>query len=293
MKYVLNLTVAFDFDSRRLSLRNDDRIFIDLTKPATRLLIELIKNNRTNTSREDLLNNVWINYGFSASNASLNNYISELRRSFATLEMNRDVIITIPKVGFRLDADIQTIARFGSPETCKEQVLDDLSVAAEQPDDSTTQVKREGSPAPPIDIVPPQIEAGSNSATVAKTTNLKATIKIKLLSLCLALLVLFIYFMATKPDNTVPVEQLFQEGQCTIYSLGPDKDTPNMLSRIKLHIAKMNIDCRSVKRDVFYIEELPEKNVNNTIFISVCDKSEDNQYRTCRNKFEDTRKNIK
>ena len=43
MKYIINFTITFDPDSRLLKLRNKDQLTIELSKPATRLLIELIK----------------------------------------------------------------------------------------------------------------------------------------------------------------------------------------------------------------------------------------------------------
>lgn len=50
--------VTFDLDTRKLSLYNNEDIFVELTKPASRLLIELIKNNRQNVSRDALMKSV-------------------------------------------------------------------------------------------------------------------------------------------------------------------------------------------------------------------------------------------
>lgn len=58
MKHVINLMVTFDLDTRKLSLYNNEDIFVELTKPASRLLIELIKNNRQNVSRDALMKSV-------------------------------------------------------------------------------------------------------------------------------------------------------------------------------------------------------------------------------------------
>ncbi len=51
MKYIINFTITFDPDSRLLKLRNKDQLTIELSKPATRLLIELIKNNKNEMPR--------------------------------------------------------------------------------------------------------------------------------------------------------------------------------------------------------------------------------------------------
>ncbi|WP_438439668.1 winged helix-turn-helix domain-containing protein [Klebsiella pneumoniae] len=82
MKYIINFTITFDPDSRLLKLRNKDQLTIELSKPATRLLIELIKNNKNEMPRETLIKHVWEDYGFSPSSATLSNHISELRKAF-------------------------------------------------------------------------------------------------------------------------------------------------------------------------------------------------------------------
>lgn len=204
MKYIINLTISFDLDSRKLSLYDDERIFIELTKPATRLLMELIKNNRINTSREELLNNVWLNYGFAASNAGLNNYISELRKSFVTLEMNREVIITIPKIGFRLDADIQTIAKVANKE------IADVKIEPESSEDAQEKIvppepERQGAlpkeAAKPSEAENKQPEQKRSLPLIAKPNSLKILSRVKILLFTLSLLLVVFVVIVTKSDN--------------------------------------------------------------------------------------------
>ncbi|WP_431225008.1 winged helix-turn-helix domain-containing protein [Serratia sp. L9] len=119
MNYIINLTITFDPENRALVLENDIQQSVELSKPATRLLSELINNNRVNLNRDDILKSVWEDYGFSPSNASLNNHISELRKALTSLGMNKNIIFTVPRVGFRMDAEIHPIP---SPTTAiKEQ----------------------------------------------------------------------------------------------------------------------------------------------------------------------------
>ena len=80
MKYIVNKTVVFDSNEMTLYLYENTQIVTRLTKPATRLLLTLIQNSGVNVNRDTLLENVWLTYGFTASNAGLNNYISELRK---------------------------------------------------------------------------------------------------------------------------------------------------------------------------------------------------------------------
>uniref|UniRef100_UPI001F5F12FA winged helix-turn-helix domain-containing protein n=1 Tax=Klebsiella variicola TaxID=244366 RepID=UPI001F5F12FA len=106
MKYIINFTITFDPDSRLLKLRNKYQLTIELSKPATRLLIELIKNNKNEMTRETLIKHVWEDYGFSPSSATLSNHTSELRKTFEALGINKDILITVPRVGFKMEAEI-------------------------------------------------------------------------------------------------------------------------------------------------------------------------------------------
>lgn len=109
MKYIINLTIIFDPKGRELVLKNDSQLSLGLSKPATRLLNELVNNSNIDLSRDQLIKRVWEDYGFSPSNATLNNHISELRKAFESLGANKDIIITLPRLGFRLQAEIYPI----------------------------------------------------------------------------------------------------------------------------------------------------------------------------------------
>ncbi|MGO3397574.1 MAG: winged helix-turn-helix domain-containing protein, partial [Serratia proteamaculans] len=85
MKYIINLNFVFNAQDRLLTLKNDNNISILLSKPATRLLCELITNNNTTLFREDIIKAVWTDYGFTPSTASLSNHISELRKAFESI----------------------------------------------------------------------------------------------------------------------------------------------------------------------------------------------------------------
>lgn len=78
---------------------------VKLTLTASRLLDTLLKAPEGILSREQLLTMVWDDYGLQASNSSLNQYISILRRTLAAFGCE-ELIITVPKLGFRLNPDI-------------------------------------------------------------------------------------------------------------------------------------------------------------------------------------------
>ncbi|HHQ4314580.1 TPA: winged helix-turn-helix domain-containing protein, partial [Serratia fonticola] len=123
MKYIINLSVVFEPDTRILALKNDSMLSIELTKPACRLLCELIENNRSTRSKDLLIQNVWVNYGFTHSKANLSNHMSELRKAFVNLGLGSDVIVTVPKVGFRMEAEIHPVAE--QEKTLKEVMIEE------------------------------------------------------------------------------------------------------------------------------------------------------------------------
>ncbi|MFI8415317.1 transcriptional regulator [Serratia sp. NPDC078593] len=284
MKYIINLTIVFDLDNRRLSLYNDERIFIELTKPATRLLIELIKNNRINNSREELLNNVWVDYGFTASNAGLNNYISELRKSFTTLEMNREVIITIPKVGFRMDADIQSILATHGREILDEQPPqedpDNVLAKIDQPSakheedvqEDLAQQTRQPEPAPLYRHFPQ-----------AKITRIPP--KFVVLLLLMSLLLIIALVIVKNGETKAQLVPLYRDGECHVSTLSANKGKGDMVNTARSYISRLNLDCHNTKYDILYTEQRPGVSIKNRVFIVACVKSDDddNEYSSCSN----------
>ena len=281
MKFIINLTIVFDVDNRKLSLYNDDRIYIELTKPATRLLLELIKNNEIDTSRDELLQSVWVNYGFVASNAGLNNYISELRKSFIALEMSREVIKTIPKLGFRLTADIQSVAKTERKESSENGIVESIyehnrkELAPLNPGLEDLQI------APEKPVVTQQEQITSTPPRRGGRV-LKFKAGMFALYLVPALLVLF-FLMTTQTNNQAKKNLLYQEGLCKVFTLGADKGTEEMVIRAKKQISDININCQRDKHDLFYVEQHPDNNVINRVFIAVCNPIGNEEYSSCAN----------
>lgn len=106
MGYVFNFSVIFDADKRRLCLLHDEESSVGISAPACRLLTVLVQNNGETLTRTWLLKVVWEDYGFTGSNSNLNNYLSELRKAINMLDPTLDIIITTPKVGIKLEANI-------------------------------------------------------------------------------------------------------------------------------------------------------------------------------------------
>ncbi|HIE4798804.1 TPA: winged helix-turn-helix domain-containing protein [Serratia marcescens] len=106
MCYIINKNVCFSPKDKTLSLTTAIEDSVSLSNQATRLLSELIKENNKAVTREHLLKTVWEDYGLTPSNNNLYMAVSELRKSFILLGLDKNIIRTIPKSGFAFEAQI-------------------------------------------------------------------------------------------------------------------------------------------------------------------------------------------
>ncbi|TQI82269.1 DNA-binding winged helix-turn-helix (wHTH) protein [Serratia fonticola] len=266
MKYIINLIVIFDPDNRVLTLKNDLQQSVELSKPATRLLCELLNNNRTSLLRDDILKSVWEDYGFSPSNASLNNHISELRKAFTNLGMNKEIIFTVPRVGFRMDAEIHPIQK--QTETIKEEASSTEIPFSEGPNSSTTISSAK------------MMEQGDHRSIYL---SLK---KHKMISFILALLLLLTLVAGTRTlihTNKEDVNFLINHDKCSLYTLNDNKPSESYTAKIVKEIAEEGIDCSQQELDIFYAEARPNNDRLRIRLIAACSKIGSDKYNNCLN----------
>ncbi|MBK0002039.1 winged helix-turn-helix domain-containing protein [Erwinia sp. S38] len=138
MKYSINNLVEFDACAGMLILLGEENIPVQLSKPGCRLLNELVTHSGITLTRDELLQNVWGNHGLSPSSNNLSNHISFLRKIFSQLGME-DIIITSPREGFRLEAEVLIVI----DSQCRQEER----IEEEEEEDSFTELKpdtREG-----------------------------------------------------------------------------------------------------------------------------------------------------
>lgn len=104
MKYLIDRLVVFNTDDGTLHLPSSEDV-IRLALPAARLLETFLSSEGSELTREYLLETVWDKHGLHASGNNLNQYVSILRRNLSLLGCH-ELIITLPKLGFRLNAAI-------------------------------------------------------------------------------------------------------------------------------------------------------------------------------------------
>lgn len=245
MKYTLNLIVVFDPELRTLALNNNKLTSIELSKPSCRVLNEFIKYNGDNLSRDLLLKNAWEDYGFPPSNASLNNCISELRKSFVSLGIDKPIIITLPRVGFRMEAEIHP--------TPKQK--NDIKIKKEE----STFFK-------PAHVVELKEEEAVNthSPVIIKKSMMKP-----ILALVSALGLIGIALQLWTPS--AQLKRIGVYNQCDIYSIRKEPN-PGSELRAKQMLRSEKLDCDQPGQDIFYTEERPDNDLLKITFLAACKK---------------------
>jgi len=110
MKYQLAGLLVYDNEDGSITLCNAAESESQmLTCTAQTILNLLIAHHGIVVERETFLQQVWDDRGLRGSSNSLNQYISILRKMFATLAPEHLFIVTVPKVGFMLSGDIAIV----------------------------------------------------------------------------------------------------------------------------------------------------------------------------------------
>lgn len=261
MKYTINLIVVFDPEHRTLALNNNNQMTIELSKPSCRVLNEFIKNNGVNLSREMLLKNAWEDYGLTPSNASLNNYISELRKSFIGLGIDKPVIITLPRMGFRMEADIHP-----APKHTTEISVKEGEIVTAKLENAVDFIKED----PPTTF----------SFSLPNKT-IKKPIKWNHLTLFAGLCILGIVLLLQWIPST-QFKLMATYKKCDIYSIRQEPLPGFELSAINILEAE-KVDCDHAKHDIFYTEERPDNDMFKITFLAACKKNQnESNYQLCR-----------
>jgi len=105
MRFDIEGFIIFDTEEASLvNLLTGD--CIELSATSTRLLANLLQHRGDIVSRLDIFQSVFEEYGARASNSNLNQYVSTLRRSLSDLGLEKDVIVTVPRIGFKISDEV-------------------------------------------------------------------------------------------------------------------------------------------------------------------------------------------
>lgn len=117
MKHLLADALVYNDEDGSISLVDAPDVEPQvLTATANGIMKMLVNHHGNVVEREDFLHEVWDERGLQGSNNSLNQYISILRKMLTSLVPDTAFIVTVPKMGFMLSADITVQAHPDEPE---------------------------------------------------------------------------------------------------------------------------------------------------------------------------------
>ena len=120
MKYLLADAIVYNDEDGSVSLINaPDEDAQLLTCTANTIMKLLVQHHGNVVERETFLQEVWDRRGLQGSNNSLNQYISILRKMLAALLPDALLIVTVPKTGFMLSADVTVTPLEEAPPTAE------------------------------------------------------------------------------------------------------------------------------------------------------------------------------
>ncbi len=102
--YSINGTIAFIPQRNVLILIANDKKSVSLNIPASRCLLLLIQQDGNTVPRDTFFQEVWIKHGSQVTSNGFYQNISLLRRAFKELGVEEDIVVTVPRVGVRLNA---------------------------------------------------------------------------------------------------------------------------------------------------------------------------------------------
>lgn len=267
MIYRINETIIYNPDDGTVNVVDDISqtvvAEISLAPTANRLLNILISHQGSVLQREELLEQVWDNYGLKSSNNSLNQYVSMLRRNFADLGLEEMSIVTVPRVGFMFSQDLQVVTESTEP--------------ASPPAPDVIQTPQ------PVHLPPPP---------ALPRTSRKKPRRIALLSLLILMTTanlawaIYGHYHANQPDYE-PRYSIGQLGGCPVYSFyrvsGNTHET--LLAQVAHQMQQAGLKCAPGREIYFRAADTLTAEQSTVPFVSVCYPLADNRYAKCRSSF--------
>ncbi|EKT53127.1 winged helix-turn-helix domain-containing protein [Providencia sneebia] len=298
--YLINNKFVFEINKSLIILKDNTDKFVELSKPASRLLKEIILLNQQSriATREELLSKVWEQYGLVSSNNNLSTYISEIRKKLKKIGINPKSIITIPKRGFRFEGEVEEII----PEEINTLTTHQEIIIRGDNEPRTEEINNTSSP---LNIINSDNQStrldedvnyytpGPNNpllalANIEKPTTpvIKKNKKVKniyiLLStamLFIILLTLFFHFMKFSGDNMEIKNYITasERDQCIIQVPATllDKTISENINIINKKLDKYNVSCDEPKRVVLLSDPSIAPDNDKNISLSICKDKND------------------
>ncbi|EJD6043954.1 TPA: winged helix-turn-helix domain-containing protein [Providencia rettgeri] len=262
--YTIDDKYIFEENSSLIFLKLDRSQYIELSKTASRLFGEIISLNLKKgiATRDELLTNVWEEYGLVGSNNNLNTYISEIRKKLEQIGIDPKSIVTVPKKGFRLDSHIS---------------IHENEIIDKDLDKQETEIKFGPIPVNKQKIITVQNHQVKSSQVNKKPIKL-ILLAISTLTVCY-LAYLFIYNLTPKANATSSYLTLSARENCVIQTpLGMiGKVSNENISFIQARLDKYNISCNEPKRIILLSNLNRTYSFDKNFSLSIC-KEMNNKY---------------
>lgn len=117
MPYIIENIIKFD-EVKGCLINVDTNDETSLPPSAVCILSILLNQEHRPVERGELIEQVYVRFGYDMANNTLNQYISLLRKNIRELGVEAEVIITIPKVGFYISSELMIkVESFALPST--------------------------------------------------------------------------------------------------------------------------------------------------------------------------------
>lgn len=97
--FIINNDITFEPEQKRLTFRDNSAL---ISENMSRCLLVLLLNKGQVVSKRTLLHEVWERNGVIVTETSIRQTLSQLRKSFISLGVTYDVIITFPRQGYKI-----------------------------------------------------------------------------------------------------------------------------------------------------------------------------------------------
>ncbi|MEY0729321.1 transcriptional regulator [Providencia rettgeri] len=288
--YTIDEKYIFEKNTSLIYSKDDKNQFIELSKPAARLFDEIISLNLKKglATRDELLTNVWEEYGLVGSNNNLNTYISEIRKKLEQVGIDPKCIVTVPKKGFRLDSHIVIHVKFDEQNNevnplhiSKYGYIENSELSQKLPDNTVSENLSLDENTNNSELLTGEDDSSNINTTLAiKNKNKKIlnkkTLKILLLAIstiaiCYLINLFFWYYMA-KENPTSDYLSVSSREKCIIQA------PVNMLAKVSsdninlIHskLDKYNIRCDEPKRIILLSDLNQAYSIDKNISLSIC-----------------------
>lgn len=270
MYFILNKGIRFTPATNELSLIPDAKNSILISNAASRLLLELVRNANEISSRDDLLQKVWDDYGYKSSYNNLYMAVSEIRKTLERLDYNKAVIVTVPKIGIKLVAEIDVFELSkGAANTASSVESPGVAPVIFSSEESHSIMNKEKSS---------EFENNLGAGIIKQRTDDKNNFFRWLLPLLIVVLsTTFFYHQYNKKLTFSPLVQydIFDFHSCHVYIINSSVGyNINLLKdrAIKL-LSDNHVDCSSEEKSVYFQDNFIRSEKFNEYTIGVCSRS--------------------